>query len=252
MMWQSADLPAVLPGSEIHVWRLSLASKPSSLGIDRDWLSEDERRRAGLFRFQKDRESYGLCRGFLRLLLGRYLATDPRGLRFGKGEYGKPFLETREMEFSVSHSGEYGLFAFSLGRRVGVDIERIRSFDGMMDVSLRFFRPGEHESLCATPEERRAAAFFSCWTRKEAAVKALGGSIAILCEDVEVSVLPEGPADLLAMPVSGEDRACWRLMDVPAGPGYAGALCFEELSAPGGPAARRPPAVRLWEPRGRS
>jgi 4'-phosphopantetheinyl transferase len=255
MLWQQPAIRQVnLPRSEVHVWRLSLTSKPRSLGIDLDCLSEDERLRADAFRFQRDKDSFGLCRCFLRRLLGQYLGIAPQELRFGAGRYGKPFLEAPAecggIEFSLSHSGDYGLFAFSRGRRTGVDIERIRNFEAMMDVSRRFFSPREHAGLRAMPEQSRAAAFYACWTRKEAVVKALGGSIAILCEEVVVSVLPEGPADLLRMPSSGGKTASWRLMDLPAGPGYAGALCFEEPPAVLGDHGSGPAAVKLWEPAG--
>ncbi len=245
MFWQSATHPKDLPDSEIHVWRLSLDVKPENLGIDPQSLSADEKQRAEGFRFRRDMRSFMLCHGFLRLLLGRYLDAAPGDLRFGAGKYGKPFLEEpREnggIQFSLSHSGDFGLFAFSRGRRIGVDIERIRDFSGMSDVSRRFFSSREHASLSAMPEESRAAAFHACWTRKEAVVKALGASIALLSEGIVVSTLPGGPAELFRIPAEQGEAASWRLLDLPAGPGYTGALCFEAPSA----------AVRLWEPSGR-
>jgi 4'-phosphopantetheinyl transferase len=252
MLWQQPAIRQVnLPRFEVHVWRLSLASKPQGMGTGYECLSADERLRADAFRFQRDRDSFGLCRCFLRRLLGLYLGTAPQELRFGAGRYGKPFLEAPAesggIEFSLSHSGDWGLFAFSRGRRTGVDVERIRSFESMMDVSRRFFSPREHAGLFAVPEQSRAAAFHACWTRKEAVVKALGGSIALLCEEVVVSVSPEGPADLFMMPSSGGEAASWRLMDLPVGPGYAGALCFEEPPAVLGGDRDGPAAVKLWE-----
>ncbi len=261
MLWQPAANRVDLPDSEIHVWRLSLELKPESLGIDPQSLSAEERRRAAAFRFPRDMHSFMLCHGFLRLLLGRYLDVAPCGLRFGAGKYGKPFLEEpREagrIQFSLSHSGDLGLFAFSRGRRVGVDIEKIRDFPGMSDVSQRFFSSREHASLSAMPEGSRAAAFNACWTRKEAVVKALGASIALLCEGIVVSTLPSGPAELFRIPAGEGEAASWRLLDLPAGPGYTGALCFEATLAVSGDSRNGPaaagglPAVKLWEPASR-
>lgn len=254
-MWQPAAYRKDFPDSEIHVWRLSLELKPKSLGVDPRSLSADEKRRAEGFRFQRDMHSYILCHGFLRLLLGQYLGAAPGELKFGAGKYGKPFLvEPREnggIQFSLSHSGDLGLFAFSRGRRVGVDIERIRNFPGMSDVSQRFFSSREHDALSEMPEGSRAAAFHACWTRKEAVVKALGASIAHLCEAIVVSTLPSGPAELFRIPAEEGEASSWRLLDLPAGPGYTGALCFEAPLTVSGDIRRGQVDVKLWEPAGR-
>ena len=239
--WRRGCGPSSISASEIHLWRISLEQTSDRVHAFRALLPADERQRYEGLHFERDRAAFCICRGCLRTLLGRYEGLAPERVRLTRGRYGKPALDPlahpKDIEFNVSHSGHWALIALARGRRVGVDIQRI---DAALDNDLivrRFFSTREYESILAFPEKSRTAAFYACWTRKEAAVKALGGSIARLANELIVSVTPRGPVRILQMPSGGADER-WYLQDLPVGERYAAALCYE------GPLAD----VFLWQP----
>lgn len=239
--WQAGSGPDALRESEVHLWRVDLRRPPEGVDTFRQLLSESEKRRCDAIRVPQERASYCICHGYLRMLLARYGCGKPDEIRIAIGEYGKPAIDPTQhdigIDFSLSHSGGVALIALARSRQVGVDVQEFLSSVPTGDISRRFFSPQEYESIRLQPKDSRVAAFYSCWARKEAAIKALGGSIARLSSEVIVSTDPGEPAQLLRMP-PGENSHGWRLQDLPVGEGYAGALCYL------GPGT----LVRLWRP----
>ena len=115
-------------------------------------------------------------------------------MEFRESQYGKPELvrTSREetLNFNLSHSHEAALVAVTLRRQIGVDIEYIKREFEWEEVAARFFAPGEVAGLRALPQEQQRRAFFTCWTRKEAYIKAKGGGLSIPLQEFEVSVSP--------------------------------------------------------------
>jgi 4'-phosphopantetheinyl transferase len=179
-------------------------------------LSDDERERAARFRFDRDRNRFVVCRGNLRELLGERLGVAPADVEFGYGANGKP--ETRGVEFNVSHSDSRALIAISRARVVGVDLERMNRAFMHEQIPERFFSPGEVRALRALPEAEQVEAFFHCWTRKEAYVKARGVGLSLALDSFDVSLAPGEPARFLRG-VEG-----WEIESVNAGEGYAAAV----------------------------
>ncbi len=141
-------------------------------------LTGDERERAGRFHFQRDSSAFAISRGLLRTLAGRYLDAPPERLRFDYTPYGKPYLAGQfagsPLRFNLSHAHELVLYAFTSGAEVGVDVEYLRPELAGAEIAERFFSPREVEALLTLPVEGRTEAFFRCWTRKEAFIKAVG------------------------------------------------------------------------------
>jgi 4'-phosphopantetheinyl transferase len=159
------------------------------------------------------------------MLLGAYSGLPPTALRFQYGPQGKPFLEGSDVQFNLSHSGNLALFAFARSRALGVDLEATdRAVEGDA-LAARFFSPAENAELAALPPEVRQAAFFACWTRKEAYIKATGLGLSLALDSFDVSVAPGRSARLLATRPRAEEATHWQLTDLSVGPGYAGALC---------------------------
>jgi 4'-phosphopantetheinyl transferase len=230
LSWRSGSGPDSLSTSEVHLWLVSLEQTHERIQAFREVLSAGERLKGKRLHFERDRDAFCICRGYLRTLLGRYGGLAPERVRLTRGTYGKPALDPRihpkDIEFNVSHSGRWALIALAKGRRLGVDIQKIDAAVDRDLIAQRFFSTQENESIRAFPEEMRTAAFYACWTRKEAAVKALGGSITRLSDEIIVSTAPRGPLQILQMPSSGPDDG-WHLQDLPVGDGYAAALCYE-------------------------
>jgi len=230
--WSGPPKDLVLSEDEVHVWRASLEIKPADVQSFRKLLSADEISKAERFYFEEDRKHFIAARGILRTILGRYLRTFPGYLRFCYKLYGKPALVGESggkiFSFNLSHSRELLLLAITRGREVGIDVECIQKGLGGQgqEIAERFFSPNEVAKLCSLPTEQKAEAFFKCWTRKEAYVKAKGGGLTVPLDQFEVSFSPGEPAALLhaAFPREISD---WSMEELHPGPGYVGALVVQ-------------------------
>jgi 4'-phosphopantetheinyl transferase len=194
-------------------------------------LDEDELQRAARFRSQQDSERFTVAHGTLRLLLARYLGIEPSELVFCSGEHGKPFLapevDHADIKFNIAHSDGLALYAFSRDREVGVDVERMQPVGLGGPSVVQFFSRHERAVLHKLPPSLQQSAFYACWTRKEAYIKARGVGLSIGLDQFEVSLRPDKPARLRR--VRGEFLGArrWSLRHLEPGPGYAGAVAVE-------------------------
>lgn len=217
------------PG-EIHVWTVTVAGWLPFLATLGETLNRAERERAAGFRFERDRRRFTLCRGLLRTLLGNYLSIEPRDVEFRLGLHDKPELDspaTPRLEFNLSHSDEAALFAFAAGRRVGVDVERIRPQTDVNGLAQQVFTAAEIEKLSATPEREREELFFALWTQKESFIKAVGLGLFAPVREITVGegLIPIGDDAGVGL-IDGYD-ARWSLLSLPAQDGYKAALAVE-------------------------
>ncbi len=231
-LWLGAPERPALSGDEVHVWRARLDVDAAALRGLWESLSADERARADRFHFRVDREHFVAARGGLRAILGRYTGAEPRRLRFAYDAYGKPSLDGLEggggrLRFNVSHSKGVALYAFAEGRAVGVDVEYVREDFASLDIAEHFFSRGEVAALRAVAEGERAAAFFDCWTRKEAYIKARGEGLSHPLHLFSVSLAPGQPAALLSTEGDPQEAARWSLVELFPGEGFRGALAVE-------------------------
>lgn len=224
------DRPALHPG-EVHVWRASLAVPPAELAALHGVIGDDERTRAARFHFDVHRERFVAGRGIQRRLLARYLDADPAALRYRLAHHGKPSLEAPfdavDLRFNVSNAEDGLLVAVSLGREVGVDLEAVRALGDRDDVARRFFSAPEVEVYDAIAETERDAAFFTCWTRKEAYIKALGEGLSMPLDCFDVTLRPGEPARLLCTRGNPAEAERWSLREMDPGPGWLGAVAVE-------------------------
>ena len=194
-------------------------------------LSDDERCRAGRFYFQSDREHFIVARGVLRSILGSYLGVEARELCFGYGAYGKPALmlhaNAADIRFNLSHAGGLALYAVTRDRAIGIDLEYLRADIEWMQIAARFFSPREHAMLSSLPPAARLEAFFTCWTRKEAYIKARGEGLALPLDQFDVSLTPGEPAQLLGVRSDLDDPGRWSFQGLSPEPGYIAAVAVE-------------------------
>ena len=227
--WSGAPESVALESSVVHVWRVDLEQPQEIVKQFRNTLEEDELYRADRFHFEKDRRAFVVSRGFLRHVLGRYLHTAPEALRFSYGPYGKPALngehKDNELRFNMSHSRGIGLVAVTETQELGIDVEYIRADFATEDIACRFFSPCEVEAFNSLPGDQRVAAFFRCWTRKEAYIKAIGLGLSQPLDGFDVTLGPGEEAALLR--ADGADVSRWSMSDIDAGEDYAAALVVE-------------------------
>lgn len=229
--WNLPPKNIALGNDEVHVWRAALNLTASYVQRLRQTLSTDEQARAERFHFQTDREHFVVARGLLRSILAGYLDVAPGQLRFGYSPYGKPTLagefEKHGICFNLSHSGGLVLYAVTRGRELGIDLERIRPDFADERIAEQFFSPRETAALRALPTSMQHVAFFNCWTRKEAFIKARGEGLSLPLDQFEVSLVPGAPAALLKTGGDALEASRWVLQELIAGTGYAAALAVE-------------------------
>jgi 4'-phosphopantetheinyl transferase len=229
--WPPPPTDLALPGGEVHVWCASLDLPAPLVQCLRRTLTVDELGRAARFRLEKDRRHFIVARGLLRAILGRYLHAEPGQLRFCTSDYGKPALAPtpgREMlGFNLSHSDGVALYAVARGRRVGIDLERIRPIAEAAQIAERLFSAQEKAVFRRLPASLKRKAFFACWTRKEAYVKARGEGLTVPLDRFDVSLAPGEPAMLLRTRGDPQESVRWSLRELPPVPGYVAALAVE-------------------------
>jgi 4'-phosphopantetheinyl transferase len=240
LAWQSPPAGLALGAADVDVWRVALAASPDQLASFTRTLSDDERDRAARFHFERDRMAFIAARGALRTLVAHYTDCTPGSLVFAARTRGKPYLDAprSDLRFNLSHSGGVGLLAFARGAEIGVDVECQRPLEDLLSLAKISFSAHEYAALCRIAPIDREAAFFACWARKEAFIKATGEGIAQLA-DFDVSLAPGIPARLLRIKDVAPADIPWSIHDLPPIAGYATALVVERHGA----------SIRCWDGR---
>jgi 4'-phosphopantetheinyl transferase len=227
--WSVVRSVPALGGADIHLWCGRLADDSAAHAVFWQYLSEDEREQAARFHFEPDRRRYIAARGMLRHIVACYVAERPDQLRIRYEKHGRPALVAQPdkcLNFNMSHSGELVVLAVARTRQIGIDVEEIRPDIEAEKIAERFFSPHELRMIQSLPSAQRSRAFFCCWTRKEAYVKACGGGLAIPLNSFDVTLVPGTPARF----TRGVDPS-WQLLGFEAANGYPAALAYN-----GGPA----------------
>jgi 4'-phosphopantetheinyl transferase len=229
--WHHPPGRLTLTEQEVHVWQAELDLAPGRVEELHCVLTADERERAARFHFDRDRDRFIVAHGVLRDILGRYLEVEPGVLRFRYSPYGKPALAGRfdgeRIRFNLAHSDRLALYAVTRGREVGIDVEYVREDLADEQIAEQFFSPQEVGVLRSVPKDRRKEAFFNCWTRKEAYVKARGEGLSLPLNQFDVSLAPGDSAALVSTRGDAREASRWSLQEISPGPGYVAALAVE-------------------------
>ncbi|HML76550.1 MAG TPA: 4'-phosphopantetheinyl transferase superfamily protein [Anaerohalosphaeraceae bacterium] len=141
-------------------------------------LSETELHRAGQYVHAHHRDRFIVRRSLLRRLLSAFLDRPAHAVSILSTAEGKPGLNPAEhpsaIQFSLSHSHGIAAFAFTAERRIGIDIEKIDPDIELLPLARQYFTAGEASYLEHLEPQARLLAFYQCWTRKEAYLKAAG------------------------------------------------------------------------------
>jgi 4'-phosphopantetheinyl transferase len=232
-LWSPAPTDLTLADHEVHVWRAQLELPSSQMQQLRAILTDDELDRANRFSIEIDRQRFIAARGTLRSILSRYTTIPPGQLRFYYNQYGKPFLApgfgSCLLSFNLSHSGSMALYTMTRNMEIGVDVECVRSEVEYEEIAKRFFSVNEASLLLKIPLDEKLEAFYNCWTRKEAYIKAHGKGLSLALDSFEVSFSPWEPARLLSAKDEPQERSHWTLLDLKPGLGYVGALAVKGI-----------------------
>lgn len=227
-VWDAAPKNINLSSNDIHIWCADLDLPNLRVEELARILSADELARANKFHFDEHRKRFIVRRGILRTLLGSYLDIEPNQLQFDYNSRGKPALKKNSggdrLRFNLSDSQGMALYALTRDRDLGVDLEHIRPMKDAEQLVKRFFSDREYAEFSQLDRDRQEVTFFTCWTRKEAYIKAIGEGLSLPLDRFEISISPEEPAKLLSIQGDAQLAEGWLLQDLKPASGYAAAL----------------------------
>jgi len=213
-------LPRALAIGDVHLWLANLddVNVYDALEV----LSTDERDRAARLHSRQDRDRFIAARALLRNLLAVYVGLIARDLIFAYGPHGKPQLAAnpKDVRFNLSHSAERVIYAFTVGREIGVDLERSDSVAEAASIAELFFSPVEASKVSHAPESQREQTFLSYWTCKEALAKASGKGMSRSMNDPEINFDETGQPQV----TNTSTASPWSLRTIPINPHFTAAL----------------------------
>jgi 4'-phosphopantetheinyl transferase len=225
-LWPMPSALPTLEGGQVHVWCAGLEMDGEQQHKLQASLSSDELKQAEGFRFDRHREWFIVRRAVLRKLVAHYLGETPARIAFGYGPNGKPYVlkpGTARLHFNLSHSNAVALYAFATDGEVGIDVEEIRQLPDASAIALRYFSSDENAALRRVNAPQRLEAFFNCWTRKEAYVKATGEGLMRPLDSFCVDVTNIELGGLIPVDPRGGNVQWWLRSLIPA-LGFVGAV----------------------------
>ena len=77
--------------------------------------------------------------------------ADAATLTFARNRQGKPYLTPwangPDLQFSLSHSGDYCMLALRLDHTIGIDVEEMRDLPQAIDIAESYFTPSGKQSF---------------------------------------------------------------------------------------------------------
>ena len=172
------------PG-KIHLWVFDISPQAGLLTA----LSDADQARAASFIHPQDQQRYARSRAALRWVLAAQTGCPPLDLPLWVDDMGKPHLpDEMACPFNLSHSGDVAVVSIGNHQPVGVDVEPWSQQAGMLDLVDQFMSPGEQNQLKGLTTTHATACCLRAWTRKEAALKALGCGLSLDARRVEVGL----------------------------------------------------------------
>jgi 4'-phosphopantetheinyl transferase len=216
----------------IDLWQWSLDRDLEAVAALDQLLTHDERQRAYRFVFDQDRTNFIVGRAGLRWVLANYARPGAREISFTYGPHGKPMATNVPVSFNISHSGAQAVAAVATLPEItlGIDVEHMRDVEP--GLAQRFFSAAENEDLAQLDGEAWLKAFFRCWTRKEAVVKALGAGLSLELSRFDVSVRPDQPACIRSFDGDPSAGEAWRLCEFVPEDGYIGTVAVRTEGRP--------------------
>jgi len=231
LTWNSSPVSWALSSTDLCVWSAALEQPAEVVRRLHGLLAADERARADRFHFDHDRRRFIVAHGVLRSILGGYLKIAPDRVTFDYGAQGKPglsFTHDSSLHFNVAHSHELAVYAFALNQAVGIDVEYAQRHVLDADqVAQRFFSANEYRTYRALADDEKRPAFFRCWTRKEAYIKAIGTGLSYALERFDVTLTSDRSPSFLS--IDGDPLAAqrWSLIHLEPAADYVGAVAIE-------------------------
>lgn len=167
----------------LHLWKIPLTVDESALEHLQSLLTNEEKKNAAQFKFEKHRHRYIASHAATRIILADQLQQPIEKLIISATENGKPYIPNNPIFFNLSHSGDLAYIAITNQGDVGIDVEKIKPTIDALEIAKRFFHPLELKQFNEIPQEKHKDFFYYCWTGKEAFVKTKGIGITSYLSD---------------------------------------------------------------------
>ncbi|MBT8394857.1 MAG: 4'-phosphopantetheinyl transferase superfamily protein, partial [Bacteroidia bacterium] len=177
---------------EIHLFS-SLLDQPGEI-ISHFWatLSKEEKDRISKYKFKLLRDRQTVSNGLLKSFIANYLNIETGKINFVQNEYGKPLLKPELNEiglhFNISHSEHLGMFAFTIGKQLGIDIESVQEITNLNQIVDLCFSDFEKEWYYNSDPGLKKELFYKVWTGKEAYIKAIGKGLSFPLKEIEFKI----------------------------------------------------------------
>jgi len=208
-----------LPGA-VHLWAIDLNQPASLLSSLVDVLDPSERARAARLWEGPLRSRFVVAHAATREILAQYLGIPAGVVQLERQVSGKPRVRGAALSYNIAHSGNLAVCAVAYGGRLGVDLELVRPIANADAMASRLFAPAEARQYAGTPADERQAAWFACWTRKEAFLKATGEVLERPLDSFAVDLSPSATAPRVTV---GMESGWWMRSFSPAD-GYVAAV----------------------------
>lgn len=212
----------------VHLYTIRLDASATEVSACRRLLSEDEVARADRFVSKSTADGWQVCRARLRQILASYCEVEANAIRFTKQENGKPVIAAglcdADLHFNLSHSHHLAVVSVTKVGAIGVDVEYLRTIGNWERVAARFFSAHEQAQLALVGADLRPRAFYECWTRKEAVIKATGEGLSASLDSFDVSLGPGVQAAVLADRSGHSDDKLWQMDHFEPETGYVAAF----------------------------
>jgi 4'-phosphopantetheinyl transferase len=184
----------ILEQNEVHVWNFRLEDCNRRRDLLGSLLSQYEIDRVDRFHMDNNKNRFIYSRGLLRILISAYTDIKPSSVNLAYNMYGKPELEKNKnissIHFNLSYSEDTIYIGFLKNNSIGIDIEFLKPISNFFELAERYFTDSEIRQLKALPKEKQLEGFYTCWTGKEAVIKAIGGGLSIPLKDFNILITP--------------------------------------------------------------
>jgi 4'-phosphopantetheinyl transferase len=193
----------------------------SDIDLLTKFLGADELDRLRRLRNTSDQRLFIASHGALNSLVTK-LTGSPKAL--GYHPHGKPFLINSDLEFNISHSGEIAIIALSNKTPVGIDVEKLLPLEDRDALLRQFFHAKEEQEIISLSEQESQLAFYNCWTRKEAILKATGEGLSTDSKSFYAGSYFSHEDSQLQLPPNYP--VTWNLWDFVPEPGYMASIAM--------------------------
>lgn len=228
--WICPPIKPVIVGNQVHIWRGVMPMQLDQFLTKQ--LSSDEIQRAARFLRTEDKQCSLFSHGMLRIIMSLYTEKEPQQLVFSKNSFGKPSILqsslTKDIRFNMAHSKDVVLVAVTSRDEVGIDVEFIRDIQDAQTIVFRNFSLNEKNYLNQVSQEEFCDSFFTCWTLKEAFIKAIGQGLSCPLESFSV-IDSEGKtiSDWILLPKTSNE-VCYQKSFSPS-PEYKAAVAVKNM-----------------------